>query len=365
MTFRSLILWTAPVALALLVACGGGGGGATTTPTPPPTPVPVLTSFSPLSGPVGTTVTLSGANFSGASTVRFNGTADSTFTVNSATQITAKVPAGATTGTLSVTTPGGVATSSSVFSVVDPAPTLVSIQPTGGPVGTTVTLTGTHFTGVTTVSFNGTAALSFSPGGATTLTAVVPLGATSGNVTVTTPGGTSNGLGFTVTAPPVGTRLVYADPTTGTYRLLRNASLSSDRHLVLDLVGSAADSGTGIALALQAGSTHVVWANVNAGDPAGTWLANGTTFNLGGAPQVLRATLAGDTLRVVAAEKGLGGAKPLGTVLLRVALDLKPDATPAPGSTIQPTALASACKIMQADGSTKVVPIAIGLITVQ
>lgn len=61
-----------------------------------------------------------GTNFTGTgfttSSVRFNGLS-STFTVNSATQITATVPAGATTGPISVTTPGGTATSASNFTV--------------------------------------------------------------------------------------------------------------------------------------------------------------------------------------------------------------------------------------------------------
>jgi hypothetical protein len=84
------------------------------------------------------------------------------------------------------------------------APTLTTINSTSGPVGTSVTLTGTNLTGATAVSFNGTAATTFSVVNATTLTATVPTGASSGNVTVTTPGGTSNGVAFTVTSiPPV------------------------------------------------------------------------------------------------------------------------------------------------------------------
>jgi hypothetical protein len=49
--------------------------------------------------------------------VKFNTTTATTFTVNSATQITATVPTGATTGKISVTTPGGTATSATNFTV--------------------------------------------------------------------------------------------------------------------------------------------------------------------------------------------------------------------------------------------------------
>ncbi|SHJ10275.1 Por secretion system C-terminal sorting domain-containing protein [Hymenobacter daecheongensis DSM 21074] len=85
---------------------------------------------------------------------------------------------------------------------ITPAPlTLSSLSPNSGVAGTVVTLTGTGFTGATGISFNGTAAATFSVTNATTATATVPAGATTGNVTLTTPVGTSNGVLFTVCAP--------------------------------------------------------------------------------------------------------------------------------------------------------------------
>ena len=84
-----------------------------------------------------------------------------------------------------------------------PAPALISLSPTSGPVGTSVTLTGTNFVnGGSTVKFNGTTATSVTFTSATSLTAVVPTGASTGNVTVTTPDGTSAGVSFTVTIAP-------------------------------------------------------------------------------------------------------------------------------------------------------------------
>jgi subtilisin family serine protease len=84
-----------------------GGGG---------TPAPSISGFSPASGGVGSSVTITGANFTGATSVKFNGQSAS-FTVNSSTQITATVPNCSSSGTISVTTAGGTATSSSSFSV--------------------------------------------------------------------------------------------------------------------------------------------------------------------------------------------------------------------------------------------------------
>lgn len=77
---------------------------------------PVISSFSPNSGPAGTSVVLAGANFTGAVTVRFNGVLAAA-TVNSPAQITTSVPAGTTTGPITVTTPTGAAVSAIPFSV--------------------------------------------------------------------------------------------------------------------------------------------------------------------------------------------------------------------------------------------------------
>ncbi len=82
---------------------------------------PTITAFNPPSGPVGQAVTITGTNFTGATAVKFNGTSAS-FTVNSSTQITATVPAGATTGKISVTTPAGIATSAANFTVLENTP---------------------------------------------------------------------------------------------------------------------------------------------------------------------------------------------------------------------------------------------------
>jgi uncharacterized repeat protein (TIGR03803 family) len=69
------------------------------------------------SGKVGATTTIYGMNASGATAVTFNGTA-ATFTQASPTQITATVPAGATTGTIQVVTPAGTLSSNVVFHVL-------------------------------------------------------------------------------------------------------------------------------------------------------------------------------------------------------------------------------------------------------
>jgi hypothetical protein len=97
---------------------------------------PTVTSFTPTSGPVGTSVTITGTNFTGATAVKFNGTAATTFTVNSSTQITATVPSAATSGTISVTTPSGTGTSSGSFTVTTSGGAITYIQSQTAALGT-------------------------------------------------------------------------------------------------------------------------------------------------------------------------------------------------------------------------------------
>ncbi len=68
---------------------------------------PTVKSFSPISGPVGTVVTITGKAFTGATKVQFNGKSANSFTVSSYTKITTTVPAGATTGLITLVTAGG------------------------------------------------------------------------------------------------------------------------------------------------------------------------------------------------------------------------------------------------------------------
>jgi uncharacterized repeat protein (TIGR03803 family) len=78
--------------------------------------LPAVAGFSPTKGPVGTSVAIQGVNFTNTKVVQFNGVS-STFVVNSDTLITVQVPPGATTGTITIGTSNGVATSSAKFTI--------------------------------------------------------------------------------------------------------------------------------------------------------------------------------------------------------------------------------------------------------
>ena len=142
-------------------------------------------------------MTITGTTLTGTTAVSFNETA-AAFTVTSATTIQATVPAGATSGPLSVTTPGGAATSAASFTV---APRITSFAPAVGPVGTVVAINGANFSGTTSVKVNGLSAPTFTVVSPTTIQATVPTGATTGPLTLTTAAGTATSASyFTVTA---------------------------------------------------------------------------------------------------------------------------------------------------------------------
>lgn len=156
---------------------------------------PIITAFAPASGSVSTVVVINGRNFlttPANNTVRFNGTV-ATVTNATSTQLNVVVPAGATTGKVSVKTSNGIATSATDFIVLQPSPTIISFMPAFGLVSTPVKITGTNFSITPTnniVTFNGTVA-TVTTAAATVLTVTVPTGATTGKISVTVNGQTA------------------------------------------------------------------------------------------------------------------------------------------------------------------------------
>jgi hypothetical protein len=185
-------------------------GLATVTAAPP---APAVSGISPTSGPEagGTSVTITGTDFTGATDVEFGSTPASDFTFVSSTQITATAPAGNGIRDVTVTTPSGTSAISraDLYTYVPgpaPAPAVTGISPTSGPEagGASVTITGTDFTGATDVKFGSAPATSFSFVSSTQLTATAPAGTGSVHVKVTTPNGTSttsNADQYTYIAP--------------------------------------------------------------------------------------------------------------------------------------------------------------------
>jgi len=181
-----------------------------------PVTLPVVTGVSPATGTTtgGTPVTITGTGLAGATVVRFGGVAG-TITADSATQITVTSPpstvttaaitagspahAGATgtgagTVDITVTTAGGTshATAADRFTYTAARPAITGVAPDNGATGggTTVTITGTGLAGATVVRFGGVAG-TITADSSTQVTVTSPPGSGTVNLTVTTPGGTS------------------------------------------------------------------------------------------------------------------------------------------------------------------------------
>jgi Autotransporter beta-domain/IPT/TIG domain len=189
----------------------------------PPPAAPSVTAINPASGSTagGTAVTITGANFTGATAVTIGGVA-APFTVVNATTINATTAAHAA-GVVNVvvTTPNGSGAGTGLFTYVAPpaAPTVTAINPTSGPIGggTAVTITGTNFTGATAVTIGGVPATGVSVVNATTITANTGAHAAGAvDVVVTTPNGVGAGSGlFTYVAPPTAPTITAVSPPRG------------------------------------------------------------------------------------------------------------------------------------------------------
>jgi hypothetical protein len=155
------------------------------------TVAPIITSFTPAYGITGSPVKILGKNFTGAISVQFGGVNAASFTVDSSTGISAIVGQGAS-GNLTVMTGFGTATDSGF---IFKGPLIYHYAPTNGTAGDTIQISGTNFTGVTTVSFGGVVASSFLIKSDTTIEAILGNGA-SGNVAVISSEGNYSLAGF-------------------------------------------------------------------------------------------------------------------------------------------------------------------------
>ena len=191
---------------------------------------PAVTAIAPATGPVGggTTVTITGTNFAGTTRVSF-GPVSASFVVNSDTSITATSPA-SSAGSVDVTVYDAGASppvSADRFSYTSgQSPAVTALTPAIGSTagGTSVTITGTNFSGATSVRFGVYSAASFRVVSATSIIAVTPaepVGVV--DITVTTPAGPSPTLAadhFTFQTPAIASIVV----TPGTASVIDGSS---------------------------------------------------------------------------------------------------------------------------------------------
>jgi len=269
--------------------------------------LPTISSFSPMNGPVGTPVTITGTNFTGATSVAFNGTA-AAFTINSSTQISTTVPAGATTGKISVTKSSGTVFSVDDFTVTIPQYTLTvniagsgSVNPSGGTYdnGTVVTLTATPNAGYQFSGWSGDLTGSANP-------ATITMNANK-NVTAT----------FT---PIGGGQIVFEEIQTGgsssSTTVTTSTSLTGvSGHLYLAAIAKKANvavtSVSGLGL-----SWTLVRAQCAGRNQTGVevWMAQGTPSGSGTVTATL-ASAPGNAVIAVSRYSGVDPASPIGNII--------------------------------------------------
>ncbi len=163
----------------------------------------------------------------------------------------------------------------------------------------------------------------------------------------------------TVTTPV----LVYTDPTSGTYRLVRDTVRSTSTRLVLNLVGPAGTAGRGIAFALQlSGTPDQKWTKVDTGDAQ---LVQNKAFNLGpGARSIFTAKAAPDgTLQVAICQKGdTAPAIAFGPGVPLVSLAIETPALSDPPRLVVPK---DSARVWAEDGTLNAVDLSVGTLKVE
>ncbi|HEX9010187.1 MAG TPA: hypothetical protein VF804_07460 [Holophagaceae bacterium] len=178
------------------------------------------------------------------------------------------------------------------------------------------------------------------------------------------------GGGSTPAPTPTATGLAYTDPASGTYLLKKDTALSSGSHLVLDLVGPASGTATGVTLTLSAEAAKVAWVDVPAGGTTATLVQNGTQFTLGtGTPMLKGKAVLGNSgttvLQATVAQKAPTAPAPQNGVLLRVALDLKSGLGLAQGTGITLTADGTKSQVLDGSGAISAITVSVGTLTAQ
>ena len=266
-------------------------------------PPPTLTSVTPPSGAAGSTVTvtLAGTNLTGATSVNVGGGITvNNLSVGSATQATASfvIPATATSGpqNVTITTPSGTSAAVTFTITPPPPPTLTSIAPTSGQQGATVPviLTGTNLAGVTAINAGPAISVTgINASSNTQATAYFNISqyASSGDqtVVVTTPGGLSNSVTFTITQAS-GPTLTSIVPNSGAPGATVPVTISGTN--LTGVTGISAGAGISVTGLTAVSSTQMtanfaIAANAAGGNrsvtittPAG--VSNAVNFTVGG-----------------------------------------------------------------------------------
>lgn len=241
---------------------------------------PYISGLIPQYGSVNEDILITGWHLTNVTSVKFAGEKNSPAFMPNAngSQITARVPSGATNGPITVTTSYGKS-NSPTFTVIGAGPYVAGFSPAVGNADTPVTIFGAHLIGVTSVSFGGKAAAP-DPLQAPTdqlIGYIVPSGVVSGPIKVTSPAGSfTTSTNFFV--PPQVTGFSPSTGRVGTNLTIRGKNLLGTTSVKLGGVAwaiSAATNNTNLVFKLPLGARSGPVAVVT---PAGQTLPTTSNF---------------------------------------------------------------------------------------
>lgn len=217
-------------------------------------PPPVISSFSPATAIEGQMVTIRGSDFTGVTGVSFGDVAAASFKVVSGTTIEAVVATGAS-GAVKVTTSAGVATR--VGFIFSTQPSITSVSALVGGTGSQVTITGVNLSAISSVTFGGRPAASFSIVSATTLVAVLGDGASGQIVVGNAKGETAFYNGFVFVPRPV-ISIIGSTPLVNNAKALLRASTGKAFAYVWRRDGLVISGSTGDELEISQKGSYTV-----------------------------------------------------------------------------------------------------------
>ncbi len=282
--------------------------------------LPRITSFTPTGGAPGAVVTLDGDGLSGSTGVWFGGVAASRFTNVSPARVTAVVPVGGIAGPIALTTANGTNGTSTPFFV---APTVTGFTPAQAKPGVTVVLQGSNFTNVSRVRFESGIDAVFTVTASNRISVTVPLGAVTGALRVTNPGGESvSGVSFVVTRPdPLILGFTPTSGAAGTTVRITGGNLGTATQVRFNGLAAGAftvESDTSILTSVPAGASS---GKVSVVAPVGTALSQ-TDFLVGSTADLLvtgqalpTAPVVGDEVAVTVQVENRGPLNSAGTLL--------------------------------------------------
>lgn len=182
---------------------------------------PQITNVNPSSGSIGSVVTITGINFSGAPDVTFTGGVKAAVSKATTTEIVCQVPAGAITGKVNVD--GAISPSDFTVSA---KPLITSVSPIQGGVDKEITLNGSYFTGATFKFANNVTAVKVAAGTDNQVVIKVPTGAVTGKITATNVSGSTNSpADFVIISSPSITSFSPASGSAGTPIVITGTNL--------------------------------------------------------------------------------------------------------------------------------------------